>query len=73
MPEKTARSSSNPDMEEARKHFKAAREEIRESIKSLLPAGYIERRRAARKEFLLGMRKLIDIAIERNESKAKQA
>ena len=57
----------NPNINEAREHFRAARKEMRESFAALLPAGFRERRRAARKEFLLGLRKLVDIAIEHTE------
>lgn len=55
----------NPDLEEARTHFRAARKEMRKSIEAFLPVGFIERRRAARREFLLGLRKLVDAAIDR--------
>ena len=59
----------NPDLEEARQHFKAAREAMRKTWEALLPAGLLEQRRAARKEFLLGLRKLLDVAIEHAEKK----
>ncbi len=59
----------NPDMEEARKHFKAAREAMRKTWEAMLPPAYVEQRRAARKEFLLGLRKLLDVAIEHSEKK----
>jgi hypothetical protein len=55
----------NPHYKEARDHFKAARRAMRKSIESFLPPAYVENRRAARKEFLLGLRKLVDAAIER--------
>jgi hypothetical protein len=51
--------------EEVRQHARAAREELRESMKALLPPGFIEHRRKARKEMLLAWRSLIDSAIER--------
>ena len=38
--------------EEAREHYKKAREEMRESIRALFPKEFIERRQAARKEML---------------------
>ncbi len=59
----------NPDLEEARQHFKAAREAMRKTWEALLPPGLVEQRRAARKEFLLGLRKLLDMAIEHTEKK----
>jgi hypothetical protein len=55
--------------EEARQHMRAAREEMRESIRSLLPPGFVEHRRKARKEMLLAWRSLIDSAIERMDDK----
>lgn len=55
--------------EEAREHYKKAREEMRESIRALFPKEFIERRRAARKEMLLATRAMVDSAIERLEEK----
>lgn len=60
--------TQNPNLEEAKKHFKAAHQELHESIRSLLPPEFRQKRRAARKEFLLGIRKIIDSAIDRNEN-----
>ena len=65
--ETTHKSENNPDLSEAREHFRSARKEKRKSIEALIPAGFLERRRAARKEFLLGLRKMVDAAIERVE------
>ncbi len=65
--EATHKSESNPDISEARDHFRSARKEMRKSFEALMPAGFLERRRAARKEFLLGLRKMVDVAIERVE------
>ena len=61
------KSELNPNMSEARDHFRTARKEMRKSFEALIPAGFLERRRAARKEFLLGLRKVVDAAIERAE------
>lgn len=58
---------------EAREHMKAAREEMRKGIESILPPGVREHRRAARKEMLLAFRSLIDAALERTEDKSKTA
>ncbi len=57
----------DPKFDEARKHFKAARESMHKSLKELLPKSYTEHSRAAHKEFLLAMRSLLDAAIERME------
>ena len=58
--------------EEAYEHAKAARAEMRESVKALFPPEFIERRKAASKEMLLAARKVIDQAIERVETKEKK-
>lgn len=51
--------------EDVREHIRSAREEMRASIKSFLPPGFVEHRQKARKEMLLAWRSLIDSAIER--------
>jgi signal transduction histidine kinase len=51
--------------EDVRRHMRAAREEMRESVKSLFPPEFIEHRRKARKEMLLAFRRMIDHALER--------
>jgi hypothetical protein len=56
--------------QETRKHYRKAREEMREAIKGFLPEGFLEHRRAARKEMMLAMRSLLDAAIEKMEEKA---
>lgn len=66
MPEKTAHAEErSARLHEAREHMRAARSSIRETFEDFLPKGFIEHRRAARKEFLLAMRSLLDAAIER--------
>ncbi len=55
--------------EEAREHLKTAREEMRRSYEALLPPGFLEHRRAARKEVLLAARSLIDAALKRMDEK----
>jgi hypothetical protein len=55
--------------EEVREHFRAAREEFRESVKTFLPPEFMEHGRKARKEMLLAWRSLIDAALERMEGK----
>jgi hypothetical protein len=61
----------DPRFEEARQHMKAARAAMRKSYESLLPPGFLESRRKARKEFLLAMRSIMDAAIERVEEAVK--
>lgn len=58
--------------EEVRQHARAAREELRESVKAFLPPGFIEHRRKARKEMLLAWRSLIDATLERMEEKEEK-
>ena len=61
----------NPHVEEAREHMKAAREAMRGSYESMLPPGFLENRRKARKEFLMAMRSMLDVAIERVDKAVK--
>jgi len=58
--------------EEVRQHVRAARDEMRESIKGFLPPGFVEHRKKARKEMLLAWRSLIDSAIERMDKKEQE-
>ncbi len=50
--------------EEARAHFRAAREELRKSVEALFPPEFIRHRRAAGREMLLAARSLIDHALK---------
>jgi hypothetical protein len=70
MAEKTTRKPFEGKIpEEVRAHFKAARAEMRESVKGLLPPEFIEHRRNARKEMLLAFRSVIDSALKHMEEK----
>ncbi len=70
MPEKTHHAAEmSPRLKEARDHARAAGASMRRSFEELIPHGFIEHRRAARKEMLLAMRSLLDAAIERMEKK----
>ena len=71
MAEKTQRESTfkSPIPEETRAHYHTAREEVRKSIVSLLPPGFVEHTGKARKEMLLAWRSIIDAAIQRIEEK----
>lgn len=71
MNDKTSRRKYYEDKipEEVRQHVRAAREEMRESVKAFLPPGFVEHRKKARKEMLLAWRSLIDSAIERMDKK----
>ena len=74
MPEKTTKRKIFEEKvpEEVRQHMRAAREEMRESIKAFLPPEFLEHRRKAGKEMLLAWRSVIDSALERIEVKNKE-
>ncbi|HEX9332083.1 MAG TPA: hypothetical protein VF896_09360 [Anaerolineales bacterium] len=58
--------------EEVRQHARAAREEMRESMKSFLPPDFWEHGKKARKEMLLAWRSMIDAALERMDEKEEK-
>jgi hypothetical protein len=60
---------STEKFNEAREHLRAAHAAFRGTFEGFLPPGFVEHRRAARKEFLLALRSLLDAAIERAESR----
>lgn len=62
----------DPRVKEAREHMKTARNAMRKSFEMFLPAGYLENRRTARREFLLAMRSLVDVAIEHVEKSTEE-
>jgi len=57
--------------EEAREHFRNARDEFRKSVEEMLPPEFLEHRRRARKEMLLAARSLIDHALKRMDETGK--
>ncbi len=67
----TASEETGAKVREAREHVKAARDSLRMGWEELIPRGFIEHRRAARREMLLAMRSLLDAAIERMEGGRK--
>jgi len=72
MDEKTTREKKYESRipEEARQHFRAARQEMHKSIETLLPEGFFEHRKSARREALLAWRSMLDAAIQRMDEKA---
>jgi hypothetical protein len=58
--------------EEVRQHARAAREELRESVKAFLPPEFFEHRKKARKEMLLAWRSMINAALERMDEKEEK-
>lgn len=71
MPEKVKAMPKNPKLEEAREHMRAAHEHMHEVMDAWIPKDVRENRQAARHEFLLGLRSLLDAAIEHSEKTAK--
>lgn len=59
----------DPKLKEAREHFRAARQSMHKHWEKWLPEGFIESRRAVRKDMLLGIRSILDYAIEKTEDK----
>jgi uncharacterized membrane protein len=57
--------------DEARQHLRQAREEMRASLRMLVPPEYVQHRRAARREALLAMRSLLDHALKRLDESGK--
>jgi len=76
MPEKKATQKptempKDPKLEEARAHMHAAFENVHKIAESMIPEGLRDNQRAARKEFLLGLRSLVEAAIERVDKPVK--
>ncbi|HRE28465.1 MAG TPA: hypothetical protein PK954_17610 [Anaerolineales bacterium] len=63
----TRRHGWMPD--ETREHLKAAAEANRKAFDSILPPGFRENRREARRQMLMAARSLIDRAIKRMEAR----
>ena len=74
MSKKTARCDKpfkNLITDETRKHARAARKEMRKSVKALLPPEFVAHRRKARQEVLMAWRGVLDSAIEQTEKREK--
>ena len=63
-------SFDNPNLKEAREHFHNARKGMYKTWEKMLPEGLLEEHRAAHKEMLMGLRNMLDYAIERSEKHA---
>jgi hypothetical protein len=75
MPEQTARPNKPFESwvsDEAREHYRAARRELHEGIKSLLPPEYRDHHEKAHKEILLAWRTMIDDALNDMEKHTKK-
>jgi hypothetical protein len=73
MPEKRTHpvKEMDPKVEEAREHLKSARENMAKVAEAWIPVEVRENQHAARKEFLLGLRSLIDAAIDHTDKRVK--
>lgn len=71
MTEKKSDPEKNTKLEEAREHMRTAHENMHKVAEAWIPEGVRENQRAARKEFLLGLRSLLDAAIEHVEKSTK--
>ncbi len=60
---------SSERFREACEHAREARKSLFRCFEELIPPGFAEHRRAARRETLLAMRSLLDAAIERVEKR----
>ena len=57
----------DPAIKEAHEHLRAARKSVFKGMEALVPEGFVENRRKAKKEVLLAVRTLIDAAIDKIE------
>ena len=64
-----SKEKGNPKYKEAREHMRAAHRAWHESVRMMMPEGFYEQRKTARKEFLMGIRSMVDAALERMEQK----
>ena len=60
---------SLPLPDDTLEHLRAAGTATRKSVEALLPPGFVENRREARRQLLLAARSLIDAALKRTERK----
>ena len=75
MAEKTTdeKMHGHPIPPEAREHFRAARQEMRKGLESVLPPGLKDHHRKVHREMLLGWRSMIDAALQRMDEREKKA
>ncbi len=69
MDDTASKSAGDEFRDDARKHMRNARDEMRASIESLFPPEFVQHRRRARREMLLAWRSFIDRAIQRIDEK----
>ena len=71
MTENTTHTVKNSKIDEAREHMHAAHENMHKVAEAWIPVEVRENQHAARREFLMGLRSLLDAAIEHTEKKVK--
>ena len=64
---KAPEESSGPEPQDARDHFGKAKYEFKKGLDAMFPPEMKEHREEAQKEVLLGIRSLIDAALEKFE------
>jgi len=72
MPEKEKKTMKNEKIDEACEHMHAAHDNMKKVAEAWIPPEVRENQHAARKEFLLGLRSLLDAAIEHNEKQTSK-
>jgi hypothetical protein len=65
MTEETNTPKSGNIPEEAKEHFSSAKDEFKKGLDAMFPPTVKEHRQAAQKEVLMGLKSLIDAALEK--------
>lgn len=65
MTEETKTPKSGKIPEEAKEHFSSAKDEFKKGLDAMFPPTVMEHRQAAQKEVLMGLKSLIDAALEK--------
>ncbi len=68
----THHTEDNPNLKEAREHFREARKSMRTAWENMMPEGVRDETRRTRTELLRGFRKMLDYAIEKSEQHMKE-
>jgi hypothetical protein len=62
----------DPHLKDAREHFRSARRNLYKSWEKWVPEGVLEQHRSVRKDMLMGLRSMLDYAIERVEKHTEE-
>lgn len=63
--------TDNPHLKEARDHFRKVRKGMYKTWEKWLPEGVVDQHREVRKEMLMGLRSMLDYAIDKSEKKTE--